>query len=180
MYLSPLEIIYKYYPNDDELRRLLIHHSTQVAAHALHVAAKHPELQVDVDLLYRGAMLHDIGIFQTNAPGIHCQGELPYLSHGRCGAKILRNEGDEAVARICERHTGTGLTAQQIQERSLPLPAEDFCPETLEEQIVCYADKFYSKSHPESAKTLERVIASLEKFGNEGIKKFMIWHKMFG
>jgi uncharacterized protein len=177
---SPLEIIKRYYPEDNELRRLLVHHSTQVAAHALGVAARHPELHLDADLLYRGAMLHDIGICRTDAPGIHCHGTLPYLLHGRCGAEMMRTEGDEAIARICERHTGTGLTAEQIQQRGLPLPAGDYCPETLEEQVVCYADKFYSKSHPEGAKPLERVVASLEKFGMEGVDIFLKWHKMFG
>ena len=178
--LSPLEIIQKYYPEDDELRRLLIHHSTQVAAHALGVAARHPELHLNTDLLYRGAMLHDIGICQTDAPGIHCRGTLPYLLHGRCGAEMMRAEGDEAMARICERHTGTGLTAKQIEERGLPLPPGDYRPETLEEQVVCYADKFYSKSRPESAKSLERVVASLEKFGHKGVEIFLKWHEMFG
>lgn len=177
---SPLEVILKYYPDDNELRRLLIHHSTQVAAHALGVAARHPELNLNTDVLYRGAMLHDIGICQTDAPGIHCHGTLPYLLHGRCGAEMLRCEGDEAMARICERHTGTGLTAAQIQERGLPLPPGDYCPETLEEQVVCYADKFYSKSHPDKAKSIERVITSLEKFGHDGVEIFQKWHQLFG
>ena len=177
---SPLEVILKYYPNDSELRRLLIHHSTQVAAHALGVAARHPELNLNTDVLYRGAMLHDIGIYKTDAPGIHCHGTLPYLLHGRCGSEILRGEGDEVMARICERHTGTGLTAAQIQERGLPLPPEDYCPETLEEQVVCYADKFYSKSHPDKAKSIERVITSLEKFGHDGVEIFQKWHQLFG
>ena len=178
--LSPLEIIQKYYPEDDELRRLLIHHSTQVAAHALGVAARHPELHLNTDILYRGAMLHDIGICQTDAPGIHCHGTLPYLLHGRCGAEMMRSEGDETMARICERHTGTGLPAKQIEARGLPLPPGDYRPETLEEQVVCYADKFYSNSRPESAKSLERVVASLEKFGHEGVEIFLKWHEMFG
>ena len=177
---SPLEVILKYYPDDNELRRLLIHHSTQVAAHALGVAARHPELNLNTDVLYRGAMLHDIGIYKTDAPGIHCHGTLPYLLHGRCGAEMLRGEGDEAMARICERHTGTGLTAAQIQERGLLLPPGDYCPETLEEQVVCYADKFYSKSHPDKAKSIERVITSLEKFGHDGVEIFQKWHQLFG
>jgi uncharacterized protein len=93
---------------------------------------------------------------------------------------MMRSEGDDTMARICERHTGTGLTAKQIEERGLPLPPGDYRPETLEEQVVCYADKFYSKSRPESAKSLERVVASLEKFGHEGVEIFLKWHEMFG
>ena len=64
--LSPLEIIQKYYPEDDELRRLLIHHSTQVAAHALGVAARHPELHLNT----KSPSLHHI---QTAIPFILIQ-----------------------------------------------------------------------------------------------------------
>lgn len=182
--MTELEIIDKYYPADTPehkaLRTLLIHHSEQVTARALLVAERHPELQLDREFLHRAAMLHDIGIYLTDAPGIHCHGCEPYLLHGRLGAEIMRREGDERVARVCERHTGTGLTAKQIVERDLPLPHQDFLPETLEEQVVCYADKFYSKSHPERERTAEQTAKSLEKFGHEGVEKFLAWHRQFG
>lgn len=177
--MNPLDIIYKYYPEDNELRRLLLHHSRQVAEKALAVADAHPELPLDRDLLYNGAMLHDIGIFRTHAPGIHCQGDAPYLLHGRIGAELMRQEGLEAIARICERHTGTGLTAETIKSRQLPLPEQAFCPETLEEKVICYADKFFSKSSPEKEKTYEKVLKSLAKFGEEGLHVFADWHKLF-
>ena len=43
------EIIFKYYPEDNALRRLLLHHSHQVADMALAVADRHPELHLDRD-----------------------------------------------------------------------------------------------------------------------------------
>jgi uncharacterized protein len=49
----------------------------------------------------------------------------------------------EKFARICERHTGSGLTAEEIVSGGLPLPERDFLPETLEEKIICLADKFF-------------------------------------
>ncbi len=174
------EIIRQYYPADNELRRLLLHHSRQVAGKALAVADRHPELHLDREFLHRAAMLHDIGIFMTDAPGIHCHGKAPYLLHGRLGAEIMRSQGDEAVARVCERHTGTGLTAENIAEQRLPLPPGDYCPQTLEEQVICYADKFFSKSHPECERTVEATVRSLKKFGNEGVSIFLNWHKRFG
>ena len=85
----------------------------------------------------------------------------------------------ERHARVCERHTGTGLTREQIVRQQLPLPAEDFVPETLEEQLICYADKFYSKSHPDRELTIEQAAHSLEKFGQEGVDKFLEWSKKF-
>lgn len=187
------QIIDKYYPADGNLRRLLIHHSRQVADRALLVARRHPELGADLRFLEDAAMLHDIGILLTDAPGIYCEGTEPYLLHGRLGAELLRSEARdcaacgqeadaaycEALARVCERHTGTGLTAQNIREQGLPLPEQDFLPETVEEQIVCYADKFYSKSHPERERTVEQTEKSLEKFGHEGVEKFLRWAAIF-
>lgn len=173
-------LLYKYYPDDNSLRNLLLKHSRDVAERALKVAENHPELLVDTQLLEEGAMLHDIGIFLTDAPGIYCYGKNPYIMHGILGGELLRSEGFYDHARICERHTGTGLTASDIRERKLPLPMGDYCPETIEEQIICYADKFYSKSHPERVRTPEQTIKSLRKYGEEGVEKFRHWHEIFG
>lgn len=163
--MNPLDIIHKYYPEDNELRRLLIRHSRDVADKALRIVDTHPELHLDRDFVEAGALLHDIGIYQTDAPGIHCHGTRPYLEHGRIGGEIMRKEGYEALARVCERHTGTGLPGLE--------------PETMEEIVICYADKFYSKSHPERVRTVEQTAQSLRKFGEEGVKKFLNWSKMF-
>ena len=91
----------------------------------------------------------------------------------------MRAEGFPRHARVCERHTGTGLTKEQIIEQGFPLPPEDFIPETLEEQIVCYADKFYSKSHPDRNLTIAQTAQSLEKFGHAGVLKFLGWAERF-
>lgn len=177
--MDPLEIIKHYYPADDELRRLLLHHSKQVANRALAIAERHPELKLDRNFLYDAAMLHDIGIFLTDAPGIHCHGTHPYLLHGYLGAQLMRQEGLPDIARVCERHTGTGLTRANIEERGLPLPPGDYVPETMAEQVVCYADKFYSKSHPLRERSVEQTAQSLEKFGRAGVEKFWRWAELF-
>ena len=44
-------IIDKYYPADNELRRVLLQHSRQVADRCLTIARKHRELPVDVQFL---------------------------------------------------------------------------------------------------------------------------------
>lgn len=177
--LAPIAVIHKYYPEDNALRRLLLHHSRQVAERALLVAEKHPELGLDKSLLEAGAMLHDVGIFLTDAPGIHCHGTEPYLLHGYLGAQLMRAEGLDAIAHICERHTGTGLTMERIRERGLALPEGIYAPATLEEQVVCYADKFYSKSHPERERTIEQTAQSLQKFGEEDVQRFLAWAERF-
>ena len=177
--MNPLDLISKYYPADNALRQLLVHHSKQVMVRALLIADAHPELHMDRELISNGAMLHDIGIFQTDAPGIHCHGKHPYLMHGYLGAALMRKEGYEAIARVCERHTGTGLTIENIRQQQLPIPEGDYRPESLEEKVICYADKFYSKSHPERERTIEQTAKSLEKFGAEGVRIFLDWAALF-
>ena len=183
------EIIGKYYPSDDNLRRLLLHHSRQVAERVEKIVRRHPEWEVDSSFLEDAAMLHDVGIFRCDAPGIHCHGNAPYLHHGILGAEILRHEAENAdaslrpryeqLARVCERHTGTGLTAEQLEILDIHVASPDLMPETLEEQIVCYADKFYSKSHLDRTKTLEQAEKSIARFGDDGLQRFIKMEKMF-
>ncbi len=174
------EIINKYYGEDGELRRILVVHSQSVAQKALQTVSLHPELNLDRQFIEEAAMLHDIGIIRTDAPGIQCFGTEPYIRHGIIGAEMLRGEGMPRHARVCERHTGAGLSCEDIVNQNLPLPHRDFLPETLEEKLICYADKFFSKSHPDREKPLEKVERSIAKFGGDGLARFREWEKIFG
>lgn len=174
-------IIDKYCGEDDgELRHILIVHSRSVAQKALQIVSLHPELNLDRDFIKEAAMLHDIGIIKTDAPGIHCHGTEPYIRHGILGAEMLRSEGLPRHARVCERHTGAGLSKREIEAQDLPLPHRDFLPETLEEQVICYADKFFSKTHLDREKTVEKAERSIAKFGDEGLERFKHWEEIFG
>lgn len=177
--MDAISLINKYYADNEPLRELLLLHSRQVTQRALEIVRRHPELPIDCEFVEQAAMLHDIGIFLTDAPGIHCHGTQPYLLHGRLGAELMRQEGLERVARVCERHTGTGLTPEVIARQNLPLPPGDYRPETIEEQLICYADKFFSKSHPERVRSIADTARSLEKFGAEGVAVFLGWAKLF-
>ena len=172
-------IIDKYYPKDNELRHILITHSQSVARKALQIVSSHPELHLDTQFIEEAAMLHDLGIFLTDAPDIQCFGSQPYICHGRLGADIMRKEGFERHARVCERHTGAGITCEEIVKQGLPLPHRDFLPETLEEKVICYADKFFSKTHLDEEKTIEKAVKSLAKFGKDGVKRFLEWEHIF-
>ena len=176
--MNPSAIIDKYC-KEDKLRHILLTHSKAVADKALEIARRHPELQADEAFIEEAALLHDIGCVLVNAPAIACYGTEPYIRHGILGAEILRSEGLERHALVCERHTGTGLTLQQITEQGLPLPHRDMQPVSIEEQIICFADKFFSKTRLETEKSAEQARRSLEKFGTEGLKKFDAWCKMF-
>lgn len=174
------EIIDRYYPEDSELRKILMVHSRQVADRCLLLAGRHPELRLDQEFLVEAAMLHDIGIAWCDAPDICCFGREPYICHGIIGGRMLRAEGFVRHARVCERHTGTGITREQIVSRKLPLPPDGhYEPETLEEQLVCYADKFYSKTRLGTERTVEQTAKSLAKFGKAGLRRFYQWVDMF-
>ena len=169
----------RYYPQKSKVRDILLTHSECVARKALQIAEKHPELKLDRDFIREAAMLHDIGIVKCDAPGIQCFGAEPYIKHGVIGADMLRRAGFPRHARVCERHTGAGIALQDIIDQHLPLPHQDFLPETMEEQVICYADKFYSKSHLERERTPEQALKSLERFGQEGAQRFARWMQLF-
>ncbi|MCM1034134.1 MAG: HD domain-containing protein [Paludibacter sp.] len=177
--MNPIDIIDKYYADNPALRDILLRHSRQVAHRALRIVDAHPEWQVDREFVQEAAILHDIGIRFCQAPSIYCYGEHPYIQHGRLGAQLLRTEGLPRHADVAERHTGTGITKEQIQKENLPLPLQDFCPRTLEEQIICYADKFYSKTHLGKTKSLHKIREGLQRHGNASLQQFDQWHKVF-
>lgn len=142
------QIFDKYYPDENEQRRILLTHSRLVADKALAIARQHPEMLLDMPFIEEAAMLHDIGIRECDAASIYCFGSKPYLCHGIIGAEMLRAEGYPLHALVCERHTGTGLTQDYILTNNLPLPHRDLVPVTLEEQLICFADKFSRRPVP--------------------------------
>ena len=178
--MNVYEIIDKYYPLDNELKDIFMIHAQKVAEFALDMAKRHPELDLDLQFIEEAAMLHDLGIFLTDAPRIHCYGTAQYLCHGYLGAEILRSLGFERHARVCERHTGTGLLKEQILANGWDLPAMDLVPETLEEQLICFADKFFSKTkYLHTPRTLVQVVDSMAKISEESAEKVRIWASMF-
>lgn len=172
-YMAYIDLYYT--DTDDESRQLkdlLLTHSALVAQKALDIAHRR-HLPLDDSDIAAAAMLHDIGIVRTNAHGIHCHGDQPYLRHGVIGAQLLRQAGaPEWLARIAERHTGAGITAQDIRDNNLPIPPADYLPETPLEQLICFADKFFSKTRPTIEKSLDKARASVARFGDDSARRF--------
>ena len=53
-------------------------------------------------------------------------------------------------------------------------------PLSLEEKLVCYADKFYSKSRDLRAeKPVDKIIAQMAAHGQDVLERFMEMHNMF-
>lgn len=177
-----LEIIARYFEPGSRAYQIVVEHSTAVKNLALKIADKNPHLNIDKHLLEQAAMLHDIGIVKTNAPGLGCFGSFPYICHGYLGREILETEGLPEVAPFCERHTGTGISLEEILKHNLPLPHRDMMPETIEEKLLCYADKFFSKSgdNLSKPKKLKKVYKNLARFGEDKLRRFDEMIGMFG
>jgi len=180
--IQPADIIRKYYSKQPFAWDVLLDHSRKVTKRALKIGRfLATQETIDLQFIAEAAMLHDIGVIQTATPDIGCHGKLPYLCHGIAGRKILEKEGYPRHALVCERHIGIGLTAKEIKQQQLPLPARDMLPLSLEEQVICYADLFYSKSPKkrDSEKSPKQVHKSLSQYGTEKLAVFNQWQKYF-
>lgn len=177
--MDPIKIIEKYYPVDSEAYRILVDHSRSVADKALAIARMHPEMDLDLTFIEEAAMLHDIGIFRCNAPSIDCHGEADYICHGFLGAELMRAEGYPQHALVCERHTGTGLSLEMIELMKWPIPHRDMLPVSLEEQLICFADKFFSKTKLGKEKSIDKIRISLSRYGSDTAARFSAWCKLF-
>jgi uncharacterized protein len=176
------EIIEKYYPPCSFGYNIYLPHCEAVTELALKIARSHPQFHADEEVIEFGGMLHDIGIFYTDAPEIGCSGDLPYIAHGYKGRELLEKEGLPLIAPVCERHIGLGISLEDIEKRHLPLPKRDMTPQSIEEKIICYADKFFSKSagNLHQPKPLDKVKKSISKYGEDKWKIFEGMMEMFG
>jgi len=179
--IKPDKLIKKYYSTEEPAYKILIKHSEQVKDKALEIAKRVPELNPDLKFIEEAAMVHDIGIKFCRLPEIGCNGNNPYITHGNIGRNILIKEGFPKHARVCERHTGVGITQKEIVEKKLPLPKKDLIPESVEEKIICFADKFFSKDPTKSGVelTIPDIKKSLAKHRKEKVKKFEEWCVLF-
>jgi len=183
MSIDPVEIIRQFYDPDSELFAVLVEHSTKVVAKSLAIAKGVAHLNPDMDFIEKAAMLHDIGIFKTSSPKIGCAGKYPYVCHGYLGRELLDGLGlPRQFGLVAERHTGAGITLENIVEADLPLPHRDMVPVTLEEKIICCADKFYSKSPKkrDNVMTREKIERSLAKLNLGHAKRFSAWADELG
>jgi uncharacterized protein len=98
--------------------------------------------KLDIGFVESAALLHDIGRSKTHD-----------IRHGIEGAHILRKY--PRYARVCECHIGAGIT--RLEATALGLAPRDYLPETLEERVVCYADKLVQGTKRTTLKeTLEK------------------------
>lgn len=181
VFMNPVDIIDEYYKTDSKAHDIMIRHGEDVAGKALDIARKVRHLEPDLDFIHEAAMLHDIAVFLTDTPKLECFGKYPYICHGYLGRELLESLNIPKHALVCERHVGVGITAEDVKSHKLPLPERDMIPITLEEQIICYADKFFSKTvrRKEPEKSIEEVLRSIGSYGYDKVAIFQSWLKLF-
>ena len=162
---------------EGESLKIVLEHSRHVAALALDVAGRLALAEADCQFIEEAALLHDIGVCRVHAPELGLHGMQPYIMHGVLGRAILEQEGYPLHALVSERHTGVGLTCEDIIRQELPLPHRDMCPQSLSEQIICFADLFYSKKRGrlDERKSAVQVRKKLLPFGKEKVAVFDAW-----
>ena len=181
--MAPLEILAEFYDPRSKTFKILVDHGRRIGQKALATAAKVAHLNPDLDFIHNAALLHDIGIMHTASPGFGCHGKHPYICHGFLGRELLDSIGLPLYGLISERHVGAGISSDDIRNFTLPLPERDMVPVSIEEQIICYADKFFSKNgngHKQNGeKPVEYFIQTLLPYGQDKVDRFQKWVEMF-
>jgi uncharacterized protein len=161
-------------PSEEEALELLtkygvdknvIEHSKAVYKKAIEIAEKIIRkglTTVNIGLIKASALLHDIGRYNENS-----------IRHGLVGGELLRKLGYSSIlARIVERHVLCGISEEFAKK--FEFPNRQFIPETIEELIICYADKIVAGKRLVDLKT--RFSHWIRKYGknpllDESIKR---------
>jgi len=170
-------IIHKYIEPGSKLYSIYLPHVVLVTSKALEVARRLKLSEEQQRFIEEAAMLHDIGICKIYSPQLGADGDLPYSQHILAGAQILEEEGLPRHARIAKNHTGVGLFADDIRERGIEIPLEDYVVETIEEKVVSWADIFFSKRLEMLwyERTIEEAREEIAQHGEQYAKIFDEW-----
>lgn len=167
---SDIEILRKAGLSEDDIK-----HCVKVAEKALEIAQR-TGADLDIELVGRGALFHDLGKAKTHA-----------MEHGKIGAEIGRELGlPKAVTDIMEKHIRGGLTEDEAKE--LGLPVKDYALKTLEEKIIIYADRLVDiitdgiveiKNESEAETRFEEILRTYPKYGKneKTLNRYLGYHR---
>ncbi|MGC2061773.1 MAG: HDIG domain-containing metalloprotein, partial [Thermodesulfovibrionales bacterium] len=142
-----------------------IKHCVKVAEKALEIASR-TGAALDMELVGRGALLHDLGKAKTHG-----------MEHGKIGAELGKELGlPTTITDIMEKHIRGGLTESEAIE--LGLPVKDYTLNRIEEKIVIYADRLVDiitdgivtiKDEAEAEARFEEILREYPKYGKNEI-----------
>lgn len=121
---------------DAKCQPQVINHCIAVTDYALNLSCKLQQKghTIDLSLVEAGGILHDLGRAKNHT-----------VDHAVLGGQMAETLGlPDEVSRIIKRHVGAGITHEEA--RTLGWPIDTYMPQTLEEKIVCYADKRVDQS----------------------------------
>lgn len=175
--IDEIKLLHEKYAPSQAALNLVFTHCQIVYEIAQELMRLKPELKVDNKLIKAGCLLHDIGAYQLFIGDD--LNEEEYITHGVEGYEILKSEGfNESLCLIASHHTGMGLSKEDIQDQSLPLPYEDFLANTIEQQLVMYADKFHSKTP--QFNSYETYLTFTSQFSSDNVARFELFSQLFG
>lgn len=182
MSLDYFAIINRYLEPGSLAYRIYVIHVTLVTNKALEIGRRLKLDPEQLQFIEEAGMLHDIGVSRVLSPKMGLEGDKPYICHGYLGREILEAEGLVRHGLVADRHTGVGISLEEVRARQLPLPERSYEPVSLEEKIISYADLFFSK-RPERLwleETPEEIEAELGQHGENQVKIFREWQQQFG
>jgi len=166
---SDIELLRKAGVSEDDIK-----HCVKVAEKALEIAER-TKNNIDMELVGRGALFHDLGKAKTHE-----------IEHGKIGAELGRRLGlPQEITDIMEKHIRGGLTEEEAME--LGLPIKDYTLKTLEERIVIYADRLVDiitdgiveiKSEQEAEERFEEILKTYPKYGKneKTLNRYLGYH----
>lgn len=170
IHASDIEILRQAGVSEDDIA-----HCIKVAEKALEIANR-IGCDLDMELVGRGALFHDLGKAKTHA-----------IEHGIVGAQIGKQIGlAENITAIMEKHIRGGLTPEEARE--LNLPVKDYTLDKLEERIVIYADRLVDiitdgivklSSEKEAEDRFEEILRSEPKYGKneQTLRRYLGYHR---
>ncbi|TAN42927.1 MAG: HDIG domain-containing protein [Nitrospirae bacterium] len=165
-----IEILRSSGVSDDDIA-----HCKKVAEKALEIA-KRTGANLDLELVGRGALFHDLGKAKTHA-----------MEHGKIGAEMGVQLGlPQAITDIMEKHIRGGLTRSEAVE--LGLPVKDYTLNSLEERIVIYADRLVDiiidgiviiSDELEAETNFETILKAIPKYGKNELtlQRYLGYHR---
>lgn len=137
-------------------------------------------LSINKKVIEAGCLLHDIGVYALFDEAGNKVNDYNYMNHGIRGEELLRKERiPRELWRIASHHLGVGFTQHDIEKQGLPFD-QPYMPETIEERLVTYADKFHSKTNPPRFNTYESFMATAGTYGDDIATRFEKLKDEFG